>query len=62
METLLLAQGKHQEYERQRQITLDAEAEWMEAESAVQQCRTRGPIGNRPQVDNPPYTTTTGGS
>jgi hypothetical protein len=35
METILLKQGKHLEYERQRQITLDAEAELMEAESEI---------------------------
>ncbi len=33
METILLKQGKHLEYERQRQITLDGEAQLMEAES-----------------------------
>jgi len=34
LEALLFKQGKQLEYERQRQATLDAEAELMEAESA----------------------------
>jgi hypothetical protein len=35
IEAILLSQGKQLEYERQRQMTLDAEAELMEAESEI---------------------------
>ena len=35
LEALLLAQDKQLEYERQRQLTLDAEAEMMDAESKI---------------------------
>jgi hypothetical protein len=35
LEAILFKQGKQLEYERQRQITLDAEAELMQAESEI---------------------------
>jgi hypothetical protein len=35
LEALLMAQDKQLEYERQRQLTLDAEAEMMDAESKI---------------------------
>ena len=47
IEAILLSQGKYLECERQRQTTLDTEAELMDAESEI--CRVAGEHGEREQ-------------
>jgi hypothetical protein len=50
IEAILLSQGKQHEYERQRQLTLDAEAELMEAESELH--RVAGEYGDNARLSS----------